>query len=559
MSDLLFLHFSHAQKNLIVNPGIEDFICEKSCGTSVFSGQTCGTWFSLNNYPIENWGIYLYCNENYYVKQNNSCNNLFLPCGTTNLELFKKKTFHARQGQAHLSTIARGVDIHNKNISWGGEGRLNLVATLTQPLKKDCVYKLNYYVLNANRYGSRSSNVVYIDVFDAKFLIYTVGVAVDLPGFIRDNPVDISNAKGRFLDDTTNYMPIEGTYKAKGNEKYILFGQLREMNSSNIGYYNPSGPDLPFFQYYLDDFSLTAIPPDHLKLSLGKDTILCGKDQPLKLVAQQGFDSYKWNTGDTSRIISVSKAGTYIVQVDFGCGVLSDTIVVKAYPYKKNQLQIGEQLQKCPEEQISLKAANGYNNYTWSNGQTGAELSTSQEGMYIIQATSPEACLVRDTVQIFNISPPKAVYLGKDTVICLGKSILLDAGNQSTVSFVWNKGSYNQTIEVKEAGNYSVSVSNKCFQTSDTIVVSTKDCSPIFIPNVFTPNGDGKNDTFKIRTEDNRTVNLDVYNRWGDKIYSHSNYSDHWTAESIPDGMYFYQITDIEYAKTEKGWVQVIR
>jgi gliding motility-associated-like protein len=76
---------------------------------------------------------------------------------------------------------------------------------------------------------------------------------------------------------------------------------------------------------------------------------------------------------------------------------------------------------------------------------------------------------------------------------------------------------------------------------------------------VFTPNGDGNNDTFKIRTEDNRTVTLDIYNRWGERLYHQASYHNQWNAEGIPDGIYFYQIVDSEYSKTEKGWVQVIR
>ena len=438
-----------------------------------------------------------------------------------------------------------------------------LQGTFTKPLQKGCRYRFSSF-LKIPDYRARDAYRDPYMVTTSSFGVAFTNDSVYYPSieeFILKVKPDIENDSTNFFDKVGSFMEFTGIYTAHGGERYFTLGNFRSKDKTKIKpfFNDPQYASGYVSDYYIDDLSLTAIPPDHLKLNLGKDTLFCGKDQPLKLAAQQGFDSYKWNTGDTGRTISVSKAGTYIVQADFGCGVLSDTIVVKAYSYKKNQLQIGEQLQKCPEEQISLKAANGYNNYTWSNGQTGAELSTSQEGMYIIQATSPESCIVKDSVEIFNILPPKPVYLGKDTIICLGKNILLDAGSQNAMNFTWNTGNQNQTIEAKGAGNYSVSVSNKCFQTSDTIVVSTKDCSPIFIPNVFTPNGDGNNDTFKIRTEDNRTVNLDVYNRWGDKIYFHSNYSDHWAAESIPDGMYFYQITDSEYAKTEKGWVQVIR
>lgn len=85
------------------------------------------------------------------------------------------------------------------------------------------------------------------------------------------------------------------------------------------------------------------------------------------------------------------------------------------------------------------------------------------------------------------------------------------------------------------------------------------------IPNVITPNGDGKNDVFLIinkkktgSPEDTKITNefqsmeLIVFDRWGRKIYENSNYKSDWIAKGIPDGTYYYMLRTIGFYKTEK-------
>jgi gliding motility-associated-like protein len=77
-----------------------------------------------------------------------------------------------------------------------------------------------------------------------------------------------------------------------------------------------------------------------------------------------------------------------------------------------------------------------------------------------------------------------------------------------------------------------------------------------YVPNIFTPNGDGKNDTFIIHSlpEGSR---LKVYDRWGIQAYYSSNYDNSWDGGDQPDGTYFYELnTSIG---TQKGWIQIIR
>ena len=90
-----------------------------------------------------------------------------------------------------------------------------------------------------------------------------------------------------------------------------------------------------------------------------------------------------------------------------------------------------------------------------------------------------------------------------------------------------------------------------------------KDISGINIPNVFTPNGDGKNDTFVIADLDQYSENeLVIVNRWGGSVYQAKNYKSNWTGDKLDDGTYFYSLK-VKNSKGEqeeyKGYITLLR
>ncbi|NII82371.1 gliding motility-associated C-terminal domain-containing protein [Pedobacter sp. SG908] len=90
-----------------------------------------------------------------------------------------------------------------------------------------------------------------------------------------------------------------------------------------------------------------------------------------------------------------------------------------------------------------------------------------------------------------------------------------------------------------------------------------KEISGLRIPNVFTPNGDGKNDTFYIEhLESFESNEVTIINRWGSTVYQSNHYKNDWTAPGLADGTYFY-VVKVRNGTTDwqdyKGYVTVIR
>lgn len=82
---------------------------------------------------------------------------------------------------------------------------------------------------------------------------------------------------------------------------------------------------------------------------------------------------------------------------------------------------------------------------------------------------------------------------------------------------------------------------------------------PIFIPNVITPNGDGKNDFFVISNLELYHQNeLQIFDRSGRSVYRKKNYVNEWNAQGLPKAVYFYHFTTLKNKKSLKGWVHVI-
>ncbi|MDO1451241.1 gliding motility-associated C-terminal domain-containing protein [Rhodocytophaga aerolata] len=181
----------------------------------------------------------------------------------------------------------------------------------------------------------------------------------------------------------------------------------------------------------------------------------------------------------------------------------------------------------------------------WAQGQVTASIRADKSGWYKVTASNP--CRTRTDSIYLHITPQATAYLPDDTIVCDGNFAMLDAGNAGA-AYLWNTGERTRSIRVDKAGKYWVEIQNRCSAAIDTAnLVFIPEEVGSFTTNVFTPNGDGVNDTFVNYVINSPGYRMQIVNRWGKEVFSSTNAFKYWDGriqeQEAPPGVYFYFIS----------------
>ncbi|MFH1160102.1 MAG: gliding motility-associated C-terminal domain-containing protein [bacterium] len=165
------------------------------------------------------------------------------------------------------------------------------------------------------------------------------------------------------------------------------------------------------------------------------------------------------------------------------------------------------------------------------------------------------------TLQI--VLPPELnILFSADTSLWEGTPLEAEATGQYD-SLLWSTGSHTPLITITSPGNYSVTVwKTGCFlQISFILTIHTLE-QPV-IMNLFTPNGDGHNDTWIIRGYNLfGTCHVAVYDQWGTQVYANLDYQNTWDGSSdhgaLPTGSYYY-VVYYDNGTIYKGTIAILR
>ncbi len=187
----------------------------------------------------------------------------------------------------------------------------------------------------------------------------------------------------------------------------------------------------------------------------------------------------------------------------------------------------------------SFIAHGGENWLTIGNFHKSIDTHTIIAGIY----SNFYAYYLIDDVAVYECDAP--VYTanaGGNKTICKGESVQIGMPRYDEYLYEWHRmdgtlvdtTSY-LTVSPTATTSYVLSVKDFKFDvTTDTVTVVVDDamCTQIYIPNIFSPNGDGQNDVFRLLGEQIASVHLQVYNRWGNMVFESNDMSYAW------DGMY---------------------
>lgn len=317
---------------------------------------------------------------------------------------------------------------------------------------------------------------------------------------------------------------------------------------------------------------------------------LCANDSPISLTADLSGGIWLGNgiTDFTNGVFdpSTSGIGTHQIIYSFlGNCMGADTIQITVHPLPNadagNDISI-----ICDFNSVNLNGSNSNGNsisFLWneitgsisSGAQTASPIVVSS-GEYILEVTDVNGCTDQDSVNVLFLPGPDASFTATPSTGTLPFQPALNntsAGNGLSYEWTTCEGDMSTALEPVFVFDSSgicfiqlvVTDNNGC---TDTTFQSIEIFDPhsLYVPNIFTPNADSSNDFFQLSGEGIDYFRMDIFNRWGELLFSSNSILDAWNGEfegkQVPEGTYYF-ILKVEFmngdAENLNGSLTLIR
>jgi gliding motility-associated-like protein len=268
---------------------------------------------------------------------------------------------------------------------------------------------------------------------------------------------------------------------------------------------------------------------------------------------------------------------TVLLESDYGCTTL-DSFNLNVFP--STTVQVTKKYDVCEGQTIQFDASGG-STYLWtpsaglsSSTVPNPRLKPTDSTEYMVLTTNSYGCQDSAFVNVNIFRKPVAIA-GPDINIISGDTAKIKAFVSGTgIEFNWSPGKFMddplsltpQVFPIDEI-QYTLSVRSTvgCPGAEDRVIVKVFD--DLFVPNAFTPNGDGLNDYFRVLPMAGYTLNrLSIYNRWGTMIFNTTDPTIGWDGniknKLQAPGTYIYYLdwkTPEGRSLVKKGTLQLIR
>lgn len=296
--------------------------------------------------------------------------------------------------------------------------------------------------------------------------------------------------------------------------------------------------------------------------TLGTDTSICKKDT-IVLTATVNNANYLWNDNSVFSQIEVYQQGWYWCDVTKDGCTYRDSIQLTIKPLPV--VNLGNDTTLCEGQQIQLHALNNNSNYLWQDNSNNEDYLVFAAGQYNVQVMK-DGCENGDTINVaYKLKPH--INLGGNQLLCNGQTVVLKPTIESSWQLVWQDGNNSSTYTVSQPGLYYLNATNEC-GTSRSEIIFTQGLCKVYIPNAFSPNGDNKNDLFRVSGTDLMNFfHMQIFNRYGQTVFETTDKNQPWNGlvKGYPAdlGTYIYKLkyTDINSGQLKflKGSFVLIR
>ena len=294
----------------------------------------------------------------------------------------------------------------------------------------------------------------------------------------------------------------------------------------------------------------------------------------------------------TPAITTTESAVITVIPIDVGTGCIglqqTFSVIIHPSPEIIGIVQIDSALCGIPTGQIAgLLASGGTPAYTyqWFIGGfaipapsgTGPELDSMPAGIYNLVVTDLNQCVSATpaTYTINGSSPVLAAFTSSSVSGTAPLNVTFTNGSIGATEYIWSFGNgsgasvLNPTTTYTSQGDFLVILQATNSGCSDTASITINIDQPLvlIIPNVFSPNGDNINDDFFISGAGLVSVNCDIFNRWGQRIFTIDSVDDKWSGKmqnsnEAVEGTYYYLLKFVGYdgvERTQEGFVTLLK
>ncbi len=274
--------------------------------------------------------------------------------------------------------------------------------------------------------------------------------------------------------------------------------------------------------------------------------INCEDQSEVILKGPPNQSTYVWSENGITDTLAVTESGKYWVNYAEGCAEGADTFLLTIFNSQFDVSLPEDIVFLCENERKMLRPDNlGNKPLSWQDGTTSLEYEVDQAGVYSFVAEEG-LCKASDSVEVVVLETP-VLELGRDTIICNRNSFSLTTEFSPYNWYEWQDGRQTNSIEVTVAGEYELTVGNDCGEVNDQIKVENCPDCELYIPNIFSPNGDNQNDQFKAYVNSQCNLSnfrMQIMDKWGNGMTELNSLKESWDGshqqQRSLEGVYWY-------------------
>lgn len=293
--------------------------------------------------------------------------------------------------------------------------------------------------------------------------------------------------------------------------------------------------------------------------TLGLDTNECS-DAPLIYFTTEPV---VWENGEYGTLSHPDGEGFWSAIYTYNGCTLEDSVWIEVHD--PPIIDLGRDTILCQGQNLTLITPVPVN---WNSSINASNTYNVQyEGTYT--ATFDDVCFVEDQVQVVYHELPFIPWHEEQHIICIGDSLLFDVSNYPAWHYEWWNGDTTTSQYINQSGNYFITLTNDCGSYTAEFEIIEEDCEEYcYLPNAFSPNQDGINDAWFGIFNHAESIELNIFNAWGELVYSTADVNFKWQGNAlgseyfVPNGVYSYRLKIDYLIKKQEvitGWVGMWR